>query len=142
MFWPTRLEAPPSDFRPRRCPAGIGGLRLRLDGDHLEITGSDLDLTVTAEIEVAGGDDGVAVIPARLMADIVRALEPGAVNVEVTEDQATITGGRSEFSVNVIPPEEYPQVSEPTADSVTLSAEALADGLRQVVPPPPTMTTA
>ncbi|NLH66042.1 MAG: DNA polymerase III subunit beta [Candidatus Microthrix parvicella] len=112
----------------------LAGLRLRLDGDHLEITGSDLDLTVTAEIEVAGGDDGGAVIPARLMADIVRALEPGAVNVEVTEDQATITGGRSEFSVNVIPPEEYPQVSEPTADSVTLSAEALADGLRQVVP--------
>lgn len=112
----------------------LAGLRLRLEGDHLEVTGSDLDLTVTAEIEVAGGDDGVAVIPARLLADIVRALEPGAVNVTVEADEATITGGRSEFSVNVIPPEEYPQIAEPTADSVTLSAAALADGLRQVVP--------
>lgn len=82
----------------------LAGLRLRLEGDHLEVTGSDLDLTVTAEIEVAGGDDGVAVIPARLLADIVRALEPGAVNVTVEADEATITGGRSEFSVNVIPP--------------------------------------
>ena len=51
----------------------LAGLRLRLEGDHLEVTGSDLDLTVTAEIEVAGGDDGVAVIPARLLSDIVRA---------------------------------------------------------------------
>ena len=34
----------------------------------------------------------------------------------------------------MIPPEEYPQIAEPTADSVTLSAAALADGLRQVVP--------
>lgn len=112
----------------------LAGLRFRLDGDHLEITGSDLDLTVTAEVEVAGEADGVAVVPGRITSDIVRALEPGAVTFAIDADEATISSGRSEFSVNAIPAEEYPQISEPTADSVTLSATSLAEGLRQVVP--------
>ncbi len=46
---------------------------------------------------------------------------------------AKISGGRSEFSVNLIPAEEFPQLSAPAADSVTLSAAEFSEGLRQVV---------
>src|SRR5690554_2481162 len=43
----------------------LSGVRLELAGDRLTITGSDLELTVTVELSVAGLADGVAVVPSR-----------------------------------------------------------------------------
>lgn len=111
----------------------LSGLRLHLEGDQLRLTGSDLDLTITVDLTVAGSTDGEAVIPAKLAADIVKALEPGAVTIETDGDEARISGGRSDFAVNLIPAEEFPQLDHPSADSLKLSAAEFADGLRQVV---------
>lgn len=111
----------------------LSGVRLELTGDSLSITGSDLDLTIKATISVAGETDGVAVIPAKLAADIVKALEPGAVNIDVDETEARITAGRSQFAVRTIPAAEYPRLPEPSGDRVTLDTGDLTEALRQVV---------
>lgn len=112
----------------------LAGLRLDLKGNALTVTGSDLDLTITVEVEVAGGADGVVVIPSKLVADVVRSIEPGAVNLEVSDGDVQISGGRSEFSLRTIAAEEFPQVGSPSGDAVTLQSAGLADALRQVVP--------
>src|SRR3984885_5618642 len=64
----------------------LGGVRLSVTGDVLQVTGTDLDLTITVETTVSGGSDGIVVAPGRLVTDIVRALEPGAVVLEADED--------------------------------------------------------
>jgi DNA polymerase-3 subunit beta len=112
----------------------LTGVRAELRGDGLELTGSDLDLTITVRTAVSGEDDGVAVIPARLATDIVRSLEPGRVDVTVDDDEARITAGRSQFSIRVLPAEEFPRVGESPAHSVTIDAADFATALRQVVP--------
>jgi DNA polymerase-3 subunit beta len=112
----------------------LSGVRLVLEGDQLTLTGSDLDLTISSVITVGGGEDGRAVVPAKLAADIVRSLEPGAVTIETEGDQAAISAGRSQFSVHLYPAEEFPQLPASSGDSVTLDGAELAEGLRQVVP--------
>ncbi|MDH3754880.1 MAG: DNA polymerase III subunit beta [Acidimicrobiia bacterium] len=112
----------------------LAGLRLELAGNQLTVTGSDLDLTISAQIEVAGDADGVAVIPSKLVADVVRAMEPGAVQVTVAEGDAEIAAGRSDFTLRTIPAEEFPQIAGAEGDAVTLDAEQFADALKQVVP--------
>ena len=112
----------------------LSGVRLELTGDRLRLAGSDLDLSIEVEATVAGEADGLVVIPARLATHIVRALDPGAVRLEIENDHATISAGRSQFTVRTLPAEEFPRLPEPTADAVTLSAAAFADALRQVVP--------
>jgi DNA polymerase III subunit beta len=82
---------------------------------------------------VSGDGDGTAVVPAKLLSDIVRALPPGAVTVEIDDDEARIGSGRSQFAVRTIPAHEYPQLPEPAESSVSLDAVAFADALRQVV---------
>jgi DNA polymerase-3 subunit beta len=111
----------------------LSGLRMSLEGDRLRVTGSDLDLTITTELQVAGGGDGIAVLPAKLAVDIVRNLEPGSVEVDTSTERPSIRGGRSEFFLNAIPADEYPTPHEPEGESVTLQAGHLSEGLRQVV---------
>ena len=111
----------------------LSGLHLELTGDELRVTGSDLDLTISQQLTVAGDTDGVVVIPSKLIADIVRALGPGAVDVVVEGDEVQITAGRSEFSMRTIPADDFPRLGSPEGDEVTLNAADLSDALKQVV---------
>jgi DNA polymerase-3 subunit beta len=108
-------------------------VRLEVAGDDLRLAGSDLDLTIQVVATVSGQEDGVCVVPARLTADIVRALEPGAVQLETDDDEARIASGRSQFAVRVLQADEFPRLPIQSGDAVTLAGADLAEALRQVV---------
>ena len=114
----------------------LAGIRTELEGDALTLTGHDLELTISVTVRdgVSGETDGVAVLPARLVSDVVRSLPSGAVEVEVSGDQPRISAGRSEFALRVFPADEFPRLPEPTGEGVTLDAAEFAAALRQVVP--------
>jgi DNA polymerase III subunit beta len=111
----------------------LSGVRVELAGDVLSLTGTDLELTISVHIDVAGDGDGVAVLPGRLASEIVRSLPGGGVEVAVDAEQARIAAGRSEFSLRVLPADEFPRANPPAGDPVTLEAAALAEALGQVV---------
>ncbi|MDH4145177.1 MAG: DNA polymerase III subunit beta [Acidimicrobiia bacterium] len=112
----------------------LTGIRAELEGDSLRLLGTDLELSIAMELTVAGSEDGVAVLPARLVADIVRSLEPGAVHLTVQDDTAAISAGRSEFNLRLIPADEFPRSAESASASATLPAKEFGQALRQVVP--------
>ncbi len=116
----------------------LSGVRLEVTGDELRLAGSDLDLTIEMSTTVAGLGDGVCVLPARLAADIVRALEPGSVVFESDDEEVRISSGRSQFAVRMLPAEEFPRLPFPAeeggeGEAFTLASATLADALRQVV---------
>ncbi len=111
----------------------LAGVKLHVVGDALTVTGTDLELTIRLTIDVGGERDGAAVVPARLVGDIVKALPAGAVEIELTDDDLSISAGRSQFSVRPLALDDYPTLTEPTADGVTLTAGVMSDALRQVV---------
>ncbi len=110
----------------------LGGVRLALSGDTLKATGTDLDVTITVEAAVSGGADGVSVAPARLLTDIVRAVEPGAVVLEAEADELRIASGRSHFTVRTHPSGDFPRLPVPSGDTLSLPAAELFEALRQV----------
>ena len=125
-----------------RAAAGASSSRAALTGAHLDladgtlvVTGSDLDLTLSVITDVAGEADGAAVTPARLLTDVVRAVPAGSVEFSVTDNgEASIVAGPSEFSIRLIPEEDYPQLAfkdEHTQDgaSVAFSPAVSFDGL-------------
>lgn len=111
----------------------LAGLRLDVAADTLTITGTDLELTIRLVTEVGGEVDGSAVVPARLVTDIVRALPAGTVTFESRDDDVLISAGRSNFSVRPFALDDYPAQNEPEGDYVSVSSELLASALRQVV---------
>lgn len=112
----------------------LSGVRLELSADTLSVTGSDLDLTVTAGVGVDAETDGVAVVNAKLITDIVRALDSGAVTVSVEDDEAQITAGRSEFSVRTIASNEFPSLPYPEGEVVSVDAGMFKAAVQQVLP--------
>jgi DNA polymerase-3 subunit beta len=114
--------------------AALAGVHLRLEGNDLRLAGADRDLTIHTQIVVAGANDGATVLPSRLTVDIVRSLDPGAVAVELTEDEIVrISSGRSQFTVRCLPTDDFPRIAPPSGSPVTLSGDLLSSALRQVV---------
>ncbi len=111
----------------------LGGLRLEVSGNHLSVVGTDVDLTVHVSTEAIGITDGVCVAPAKLLADIVRSLEPGAVTVDANSDKVEIGAARSHFGLRTYPADDFPSLPEPPAPATFISATSLASSLRQVV---------
>ena len=111
----------------------LSGVRLDVADGELTVTGTDLELTIRLSVPVHSDRDGSAVVPARLVADIVKALPAGAVEVSVDDDEMSISAGRSQFSVRPLSLSDYPAQVEPDGEPVTLSSEQVAEALRQVV---------
>jgi DNA polymerase-3 subunit beta len=114
----------------------LSGVRMDIVGDTLTVTGTDLELTIKLTVDVGGERDGAAVVPARLIGDIVKALPAGAVEIDLDGadgGEMSISAGRSQFSVRPLALDDYPAQSEPTGEAVTLPAETMSDALRQVV---------
>lgn len=111
----------------------LGGIRMESLGNRLAVVGTDLDLTVHVSTEAIGINDGVCVAPAKLLADIVRSLEPGAVTIESADDKVEIAAARSRFSLRTFPIDDFPVLPEPPEPMTSLPAAGLVDALRQVV---------
>ena len=112
----------------------LNGLHLNLEKNILVITGSDLDLTITVTVDVAGEKDGVSVIPAKLLSDVVRSVEDGIVDLTVEETDLQVIAGRSEFALRTIPSDEYPIFDEIASEPVNVDATMLVKALEQVTP--------
>ena len=117
----------------RTSSMALSGVRIEAIGNHVAVVGTDLDLTVHASTEAIGITDGVCVAPARLLADIVRSLEPGAVTIESEGEKVEIGAARSRFSLRTFPADDFPSLPEPPAPATFLPAASLAGALRQVV---------
>ena len=111
----------------------LSGVRIESVGNLLSVIGTDLDLTVHVSTEAIGITDGVCVAPAKLLADIVRSLEPGAVTIESEGEKIEIGAARSRFSLRTFPVADFPSLPEPPEPATFLPAAGLASALRQVV---------
>lgn len=110
---------------------GAPTLTLRNIGGRVTATGSDPDLTIETAF-TGDGDDGTLALPARLAANIVKALS-GTVTIDANENTATLTAGRSKFDLR-LPLRSDLEPPSVDAEAITLDAQSLTEGLRQVVP--------
>ncbi len=111
----------------------LSGVRLDVADGELTVTGTDLELTIRLSVPVHSDQDGSAVVPARLVGDIVRALPAGAVEVSLGDEEMSISAGRSQFSVRPLSLSDYPAQVDADAEPVTLQSSEVAEALRQVV---------
>ncbi|MFM7070123.1 MAG: DNA polymerase III subunit beta [Actinomycetes bacterium] len=109
------------------------GIHLSVAGDTLTAIGSDGDLLLCDTETVKGLEDGVAVVQAKIVVDVVRSLDAGAVEIDSSDEWFTVRSGRSEFRLQEMPAVSYAVPAETVGEEIKLATSDLAEGLKQVV---------
>ena len=92
----------------------LANVLLNLDGKHLSITGTDLEVELVGRVTLAeAGDNGEVTVPARKLADICKSLPEGAeIELSVADARATLRSGRSRFTHATLPAREFPNIED------------------------------
>ena len=116
-----------------------GGVSLRVTGDRLALASTDGEASSALEIPVQGDREGTALVPGRLLGDVVRSLPNAAVEAEVDGDRLLLNCGRAKFNLRLIPNPDLTAFPEPPSDGAlpagqvaTLKAEEFALTVLQV----------
>lgn len=113
----------------------LEGVLLKAQGEKLNISGYNLEIGITSDIEATVQQPGEVVVSAKLFLDIVRRLPEEIVTIETDERLITyIICGKAEFQIVGMPSVEYPDL--PTfekTNSITIDVKTLRDMIRQTV---------
>jgi DNA polymerase-3 subunit beta len=112
----------------------LSGVRLEVTGDRLRLSSTDLEISSELTIPVQAEADGVALVPGRLLGDVVRTLPQAAISAEASTDRLHLTCGRATFDLRLMPAEDFPALPEPAADAAVavMKAEEFARTVAQV----------
>ena len=92
----------------------LANVLLRKTGEDIEFTTSDLEIQVRTQASL-GGDAGnlSTTVGARKMIDILRALPADqVVTLSASANKLTLTGGKSRFTLQTLPADDFPLVNE------------------------------
>ena len=111
------------------------GVLIKAFGDKLNISGYNLEIGITTDVEATIMDEGEIVISAKLFLDIVRNLPEEILTIE-TDDRLVIyiNCGDADYKITGMSSVEYPDL--PTfeqTDSITLGSKTLREMIRQTV---------
>jgi DNA polymerase-3 subunit beta len=114
----------------------LANVLLRKNGPTVEMTTSDLEIQVRTSAEL-GGDDGIfnTTVGARKLIDILRALPAEQeVTLSATQNKLTLQAGRSRFTLQTLPADDFPLVNEAVDFGPTFSVpqKTLKDLINQV----------
>jgi DNA polymerase III subunit beta len=87
----------------------LSNVLLRANENHLELTATDLDVTIACTVEATVHKPGAVTLPVKRFSGIVRELASPAIELEVDEKNVcVISAGPSYFKINGLPAEEFP----------------------------------
>jgi len=110
----------------------LAGVMLRVDGDNLHVSGFDYEVSVTAVMPVTGASAGSALVSARLLAEITKALPDKPITVSEVGAQVELVCGSARFALPTMPVEDYPALPAMPDSSGIVDAARFAAAVTQV----------
>lgn len=108
-------------------------VRLEARDGRVQLTGTDLDVSMRLWCEAEVREEGVVCLPARKLFEIVRALPDEPIELSGTEQRVTLVCGRSRFRLAGLAAENFPDVPTFPESGRTLSAEQWSSGIERVI---------
>lgn len=111
----------------------LSGVLIELSDTDLSLTTTDLELTTRIKL-VLTGEAGKVLVPARLLAEIVRGLAADQVEFVAENGTVRVAGGRARYEIRSLPPEDFPRVDAVTdTRTLSLDGDLVSRALGQVV---------
>ena len=91
----------------------LSNVYLSIAGGRLKLSGTDLEVQVSAEASISSQESYKTTIPARKLLDICRSLPDEAeLTMDFDQDKVIIKSGKSRFNLRVLSADEYPLFDE------------------------------
>jgi DNA polymerase-3 subunit beta len=113
----------------------LSGVLVQASGQELELAATDMEVSLRATLDASVQGAGAAVVPGRLLADLVRLLPEDAVTLEhrVEENSVHIASGSAEYRLRTYAVEDFPRLPDPEGVALsTLEAEPLLETIARV----------
>ncbi len=83
------------------------------DNNKIRLSSSDLEISIETMLDANIEEKGSTVVSAKLFNDIIRKLPTGTIIIEVNEEGTIkIISGHSEFTLQGLPEEDFPKITE------------------------------
>jgi DNA polymerase-3 subunit beta len=119
----------------RSAVQALSGVQLDVSDGALELRATDMEVGLRLRVPAEQISAGVAVLPARLLLDVVRALPSADVSLElhVAEQAVRLVSGTAVFELRTLRNEDFPHLPLAPADGgVMLDAPAFIDTVARV----------
>ena len=111
----------------RSAIQALSGVQVFVSGDTGELRATDMDVGLRVPIELEVAREGMVVLPARLLLDVVRSLPAADISLELraAEQDVELVSGNATFHIRTLRSDDFPPFPEPNDDSaVELPADA------------------
>ncbi len=120
----------------RSAVQALSGVMICAEADSTpELRATDMEIGLRVPLQAEVARPGVAVLPARLLLDVVRSLAAERLTVELrsAEQDVELICGASTFHLRTLRSEDFPSLPSPAADTrVVLPAEAFVQTVSRV----------
>ncbi|MEN0005425.1 MAG: DNA polymerase III subunit beta [Bacteroidota bacterium] len=107
-----------------------------IDNNKLTIAATDLETSITTEIEVMADADGVVAVPAKILLETLKALPQQPVTFTVNDENfgIEITSAYGKYKLAGENGADFPAIPTPdTVDTLSLSANLLEQGINKTI---------
>jgi len=105
----------------------LSNVLMRTNGDRLEFTATDLDVTISSGVEAKVKKQGASTVPVKKLFGIVRELNSSDIDIEVDEKNVcSVRSGSSFYKINGLSADEFPPLTKfKDEKKVTLPQETI-----------------
>ncbi len=120
---------------PKSNITALEGIKLELNGNKLTLTGYDMEIGITTEIECTSSDTGEIVLNSRLFSESTRRMASETIEYSIDENlNMTISGGNAEYQIPAMSAEEYPALPDiDMLDPIEISQPVMKSMINQTV---------
>jgi DNA polymerase III subunit beta len=92
----------------------LSGVLLQAASDRVELQATDMELGIRVSVDARPDREGKAVLPGRLLLDVVRSLPKDELSLEYRSSQqdVEVVSGPSKFHLRTLPVEDFPKLPE------------------------------
>jgi DNA polymerase-3 subunit beta len=113
----------------------LSGVLLRVEEGKAELQATDMELGIRVGLEASDSTPGIAVVPGRLLLDVVRSLPQDQLTLEYrsSHQDVELASGTARFHLRTLPPEDFPKLPEAPGEGVLrVPAGAFVDTIARV----------
>ncbi|MBO0767926.1 MAG: DNA polymerase III subunit beta [Solirubrobacterales bacterium] len=123
----TQLQTVTRVASTRSAIQALSGVQLLASATGTELRATDTDVSLRVPLSGDVVREGMVVLPARLLLDVIRALPAAQVSLELrtAEQDVEVVSGKATFHIRTLHAEDFPQFPDPDASAaISLPASA------------------